>query len=314
MVRAMSGFPVRLLACLVPFWLPAAALAQPQAPRAPAPILAGVVPAGRVAPEVVAAAEAALVEQLTAMSGGRPVQPIATEIAAAIAACRDDACIGAALAGAGGQAGAILRLSIRRGRVAARLELVDPVSGAARMAPVEGELPREAAGVPQALAALTAQLQGAMPAPPPPPATLLVTVSEDGAAVRIDGQEIGTSPVAAVEVSEGAHEVVVVRSGFMGFRRRVEVRAGEQARLDVTLEAMTAHAAAVETAPEGSEGGWTQPGPARGPEVYEEWWFWTVIGASAAAIVAITIGIAVAASSGGPADPQGIPLPPIVTP
>ena len=48
----------------------------------------------------------------------------------------------------------------------------------------------------------------------------------------------------------------------------------------------------------------------RSPEIYEEWWFWTIIGGGAVVVAGLIIGIAVAAGSGS-GQPTGIPLPPI---
>lgn len=290
-----------------------AAEAPPRAPEArpaPPPIMVVVLTSGRIAEDVSSAAQQAIVEQLTPMAGGRPVLALgAASIRDAIAACTEDACIGAQLAQAGAQAGVIARLHARGRRpLEATIEIRDPVSGAPRHAPVVGELPLDAAALPQAMSALTAQLAGSMPNPPPPPATLLVTVNVDGARVQVDGEEIGTSPVAPVEVAEGAHEIVVLAPGYLSMRRQTQVRPGEQARVDVTLQSMAVSGGSGEPMSDGT------PRPTTGSDVTSEWWFWTAIGGGAAVLIAIAIGVGVAVANGAPPmqlDPSGILLPPI---
>jgi len=295
--------------------------AEPPSPRAsrpaPPPIMVVVLPGRRVPEAVSAAASASLVTQLEAMSGGRPVLAVGAQAQAlidAIAACEEDACVGAQLGEAGAQAGALLRLERSRRGVTATLELRDPVSGALRHEPIEGELPRGEEGVAEALASLSVQLEGSMPSPPPPPATLLVTVNVDGAAVELDGQAIGESPVAAVEVPEGDHTVIVRAEGYNIERRSTRIRPGERARLDVTLTEVGAVSQLTGEAPD-PDNPWAQPGEGEG-ELTDQWWFWTAIGGGAALVIGAVIIIAVVASDQGPPpmppDPTGIMLPPIM--
>lgn len=290
--------------------------AAPPAARPAAPIMVVVTTAGRVPDEASAAVSQALVEQVTTMADGRPVHALgAPELRDAIAACEDDACIGGQLAQAGAQAGVIARLRARARRpFEVSIELRDPVSGAHRLPALAGELPLDPAAIPAATAALVEPLRAAMPAPPPPPATILVTVNVDGARVTIDGQEIGTSPVGPVEVSEGTHEIVVTASGYASVRRQERITAGEQARVDATLQSISAQAAAA--AADGSA--WVTTGGDEQPaetDLLSEWWFWTAIGAGAALVIGVAIGIGVAVSSEGDdgmvqlPDPRGIPLP-----
>src|SRR5690606_33238404 len=134
----------------------------------------------------------------------------------------------------------------------------------------------------------------------------------DGAQVRIDGQEIGTSPVAAVEVTEGNHEIVVLAPGYLSARRQEAIEPGEQARIDVTLEAIASSGAGGAVDP--LTGG---PGEPAGGDLLSEWWFWTAIGGGAALLIGILIGVGVAvADSNQPPpmqpDPTGIMLPPLM--
>ncbi len=273
---------------------------EPSVGAAPAPLVVTVLTNGRIPEEIVAAAQTALIAQLTPMAGGRPVQALATGNER-IAACRDDACIGAELAQAGAAHAVILRLTARARRpFEAVLELRDATSGVLRREPIRAELPTDPAALPDALASASEGLREALPAPPPPPATLLVTVNVDDASVRVDGEEIGTSPVAPVEVTEGSHEVLVQMQGYLDMRRRVEIRAGEQARIDVTLSPLTAVSTSGAAPP--SVVGGTDDEALTG-----QWWFWAAIGGGAALLLGLAIGIGVAAGQSGP--PSGIMLP-----
>ena len=134
----------------------------------------------------------------------------------------------------------------------------------------------------------------------------------DGARVQLDGEEVGTSPVAPVEVADGPHEVVVIAPGHLSVRRPVRVQPGEQARLDVTLQPMGAAAGGVDASGElGAVGG----GGGGGDDLLGQWWFWTAIGVGAAVLIGIAIGIGVAVADANSTpmqlDPTGIPLPPI---
>lgn len=282
--------------------------AQPAEPPPPPPIMVVALPTGRVPPETVDAVRAAIVAQIEPMAGGRAVRPLlAPELEAALAACADAPCVGQQIAGAGAIGAIVARLSRRaaRGPIDLRVEMVDPVSGAARVEPIVYSLPPEA-DVAASLAPLIEQLRPAMFSPPPPPPTILVTVNVDGATVRIDDQSIGESPVAAQTVAPGRHTIVVQRDGYMMFRRDVEADPGETERVDVTLQSL--QAAGID--PRSIEGGGAAD---RGPEWYEHWGFWTGVGAGVV-VIGVVIGVSVAVASsdqGPPPDPQGIPLPPI---
>lgn len=289
------------------------------APRSapPPPIMVVVLTTGRVSPEVVAAAQQALVDTITPMAGGRPVHALgAPELRDAIAACRDDACIGGHLGQAGAQAGVLVRLTARGRRpLQTAIEIRDPVSGAARREPITGELPIAAAEIPAAMAALAGQLEGALPNPPPPPATLLVTLTVDGARVQIDGDEAGTSPLAPVEIAAGQHEVVVTAPGYLSQRRQSRIQPGERARIDVTLEPIEGGGGGGGGGQVFAGGGGTgEGGGSPGQEdLLTQWWFWTAIGGGVL-VLGIIIGVGVAVSdSSTPTqlDPTGIMLPPI---
>lgn len=274
---------------------------------APAPIMVIALGNERVPPETVAAVRSAIVAQIEPMTGGRPVLPLLSpELEAVIAACADAPCVGQQVGNAGAIGAIVARLARRtnRGPIDVRIEMIDPISGAARVEPIVYSLPADADPA-QALAPLIEQLRGGMFAPPPPPPQIMVTVNVDGATVRIDDETIGESPVAAHQVTPGRHTVTVQRDGYMLFRRDIEADMGETERLDVTLQ--TLQSAGLD--PAGVAGA---EGAQRGPEWYEHWAFWTAVGGGVLLISgAIGIGIAVSSDQAPLPDPMGIQLPPI---
>lgn len=291
------------------------ATAEPTAATAPTPahppVMVIALGSGRVPPETVAAVRTAIVSQIEPMTGGRPVLPLLSpELEAVIAACADAPCVGQQVASAGAVGAVVARLARRaaRGPIDVRIEMIDPVSGAARVEPIVYSLPADADPA-VALAPLVEQLRAGMftPPPPPPPAPqIMITVNVDGATVRIDDESIGESPVAAHEVAPGRHTVTVQRDGYMMFRRDVETDPGETERLDVTLQ--TLQSAGID--PNSVAG--AADGTQRGPEWYEHWGFWTGVGGGVV-VIGVIIGVAVAVSSdqGPPPDPMGFQLPAI---
>ena len=68
---------------------------------------------------------------------------------------------------------------------------------------------------------------------------IVLTASEDGARVFVDGQESGTTPLAsAIPVTPGSHELRVEKEGFSPFMLRVSVEAGRRVETDVPLVAI----------------------------------------------------------------------------
>jgi hypothetical protein len=66
---------------------------------------------------------------------------------------------------------------------------------------------------------------------------LVVEVSEPGASVRVDGIEIGTSPISApVPIAAGLHFVEAVKRGFAPGRQETSVAGGEDAKVALALE------------------------------------------------------------------------------
>ena len=124
-----------------------------------------------------------------------------------------------------------------------------------------------------------------------------------GAEVFVGGRPAGRVPLARIRVLPGVHQVVIQKDGFTSKREEVDVEAGEEARVDATLEPLAAPpppppppppvASApppppitIVTAP---------PAEEESDSIVETWWFWTLIGGA----VAIGVGAAVIATTTG---------------
>ena len=299
---------MRFLCLLLALAVPSVALGQ-EPPSEP-PVGVVPIPSGELTADLVVAVRDATVTALQPHVEGRRVLPMTDERRLiAILECPDEACIGAQLAEAGAITGVLVRIAREddEAPVQVTLQAVDPVSGAPRGEAVEVEVPADQLDSAGDLVAQAApQLAGAMPAPPPK-SSLLVAVNVDDATILVDGEEVGTSPAAPIEVTPGRHAVSVSRPGFEDGLRSIEVGRGEDARLDVVLEPSADNVALLEAdaAPTGEESA-----PA-GPS--DPWYTrWYVIAGAGVVLAAVIVGVVVAvASSGGDDGPQGIPVPPI---
>lgn len=303
-MRSAAALLLLSLLSLVPLGASAQADGAPAVP----PIMVAVLASGHVPEDLPAAVESAIVEGVRPMAGGRPVLALAVPaLRDRLAACADAACQGAFLAESGAIGAVVARVSRRgtRGDTTGSLEMIDPVSGAPRVPPIAFTL-ADAAAAPAALAAPIEQLRAAMFSPPPPPSTLLVTVNVDGAEVAIDQVSIGRSPLAATRVEVGHHRVDVARDGYAAVHREIDVDAGEQERLDVSLTALDPALVATTTS---SEQQAEADRAASEPQWYEQWYVWVGIGAGVV-VVAGVIALAVVLSQPSPQpDPMGVPLP-----
>ena len=138
-------------------------------------------------------------------------------------------------------------------------------------------------------------------APPPPPATgtLLIAINADDAEVRVDGEVVGQSPLAPIELPVGRHVVQVSRPGFRAGSRSLDLTT-EGGRADFSLELDPEQATALESEPE------PEDVASGSQDWYRRWYVW----AGAGGVVVLTaIIVGVTASSGG--GNSGYPLPPI---
>jgi hypothetical protein len=64
---------------------------------------------------------------------------------------------------------------------------------------------------------------------------LSVATNPADAAVFVDGQHVGASPVQLLMVAAGAHRIRIVKSGYVEYERVVTVGAGVAKAVDVRL-------------------------------------------------------------------------------
>lgn len=75
--------------------------------------------------------------------------------------------------------------------------------------------------------------------PAPPPGRLFVNATPWGQ-LYIDGQLVGNTPQANLEIPAGAHRVRIARDGFQPFERTIQVAPGQEVRLvDIVLQQVT---------------------------------------------------------------------------
>ncbi len=116
--------------------------------------------------------------------------------------------------------------------------------------------------------------------------TLVVRSPVAGAMVTVDGNPVGRVP-AELRVAPGSHEITVDLSGYEEEARTVVITTGQRKEVDVSLREL--------------------------PEVYETWWFWTIIGGGVATGGAIGLGYALTteqAPGEGDIAPGKIPIDP----
>ena len=123
-----------------------------------------------------------------------------------------------------------------------------PAAPAADAAPAPAAVPPAAAPVPAAPAADPAPPASPAPSPdapaadaPPRPAppgvgSLLVRSRPPGAAVQVDGVEVGVTPVQVPDVAFGAHQVRIELPGYRPWVAEVDVSGTEEVRVGASLE------------------------------------------------------------------------------
>jgi hypothetical protein len=118
-------------------------------------------------------------------------------------------------------------------------------------------------------------------------ASLLIPVSEEGAIVLIDGEEVGTTPLPPIKgLTVGSHVVEVEKEGFHTYHGEVKIPDAGLVRYDIDLK-----------------GGKRKRKPV--PKFLKAWWFWTAIGVAAATGAGIGIYFGVR-----PEQPDGVKFPP----
>jgi tetratricopeptide (TPR) repeat protein len=118
---------------------------------------------------------------------------------------------------------------------------------------------------------------------------VVIRTSIDGAAVEVDGEKIGMSPLDnALELNPGGHAVLATKEGYKSYRGKVVVAPGTEVTVDAKLDSLvTVKFIEVREKP--------QP-------VYKKWWLWTIVGVVAvgAAVTGGVLGSQAANAINGP--------------
>ncbi len=121
----------------------------------------------------------------------------------------------------------------------------------------------------------------------PSKASLLLPVSEIGAVVLLDGEELGVTPLASISgLTVGTHDLTVKKDGFFTYSAEVDIPADGSVRHDVLLASGANKDVVV-------------------PPLLRKWWFWTIVGS--VVVAGAGVGIYFGAR---PAEPDGVPMPP----
>lgn len=107
-----------------------------------------------------------------------------------------------------------------------------------------------------------------------------ITANKPGATVKVNNKVVGITPFDG-DVPVGKADVVVSLPGHKDWSKQMNIAPGQIYSESITLEAL--------------------PNVAGGPEFYETWWFWTIVGV--AVVGGATAGAVVATQDSGSAAP-----------
>jgi hypothetical protein len=275
-MRSLALSVMVVIAASIPRGVMAQATETPEAP-VPPPAVAGaagptdvvVMATGdsAVTEETLSRARIATIEAVQALreQHGRDARPERDPgLALRASNCADDACL--VEVGRDAQAAFLFVLMIERTDAGHRVTalLVDVIGGATAGS-AAFDLPSDPATFGEAIREPLGPLLAAVTSLFPTTGVLTINVDQPGAAIFLDGEQVGTSPLEPLpEVEGGARELLVSLEGFLDFEQTVEVEAGGETVVHVTLTPRPPEEA---------------PLPAQAPPVWRRWWFWTAIGA-----------------------------------
>jgi hypothetical protein len=129
---------------------------------------------------------------------------------------------------------------------------------------------------------------------------VIIATNVEGATVVVDGNAVGTSPLAEpLELNPGGHALVASKEGYRSYRGTVVVSPGSEQRVDAKLESLV-QVKIVEV-----------PRQDKNVPVYKRWWLWTIVGAVVGGS-AITAGVL--GSREAPVDGPSVQLPSVRAP
>ena len=151
-----------------------------------------------------------------------------------------------------------------------------------------------------------AEIERLMESMRPAHANLVIEVPVEGAAVEIDGEEVGTSPLGRpIAVAAGEHAVAANLEGHAPIEHTVSVRNGQTTTVNLPLEPITEVSESENEETEETESPSEPEEPeTTSPEVQEDepdtgmaetprrrlgWWFWTPLALSAASAIGMAV-------------------------
>ncbi len=103
-----------------------------------------------------------------------------------------------------------------------------------------------------------------------------ITSTVEGSSVKLDGAEIGTTPLAEpVEVNPGSHDLEVAHEGYSTWRSKVVASPGQTQTVAAEPRSLI-KIVEVEK---------------KSTPVYKKWWLWTAVGAVVVVAVGVTAGV-----------------------
>lgn len=144
-------------------------------------------------------------------------------------------------------------------------------------------------------------------------ATVSVACKVKGAAVVVDGEPAGLTPLAhRIYHRPGKMVLTVKGKGFGPYRKKLTLGAGKHRKLVVSLEPLPTRDAVVTAPPAPASKPVVRPDlvPGKGqgqrphgePPFYLKWWFWTAVGVVAAGV---TVGVVASQTGGSDRVPAG---------
>jgi hypothetical protein len=154
------------------------------------------------------------------------------------------------------------------------------------------DLPADPAGFAEAMREPLGPLLAAIPPIGPTTGRLTVAANQVGAAVFVDGERVGSTPLEPLnDLDAGEHQVRVAFEGFEDYSTTVDVPAGGEVAVEADLQPTTTEAVVIET------------------PIWRRWWFWTIVG-GAVVVTGAAVGLGVGLSgSAGSNQEWGVPFP-----
>ena len=125
--------------------------------------------------------------------------------------------------------------------------------------------------------------------------SIQVRANFPGAAVSLDGTQVGTtggSPVVISDVAPGRHEVAVEKSGYTTTKQEFTLAAGQSLPLNLTLSPVSVEVPRPEGSTKATEGGTSEPsGGGEGPSLTRTGFWVALVGTLASAGLALKFGL-----------------------